>query len=111
MSFQYKRSYCGPVRGVIFDWAGTTVDYGCFAPTVVFIEIFKRFGVEISVAEARAPMGVAVIGGMMTSTLLTLLVIPCVYTVMDDMIAAVGRVFGLASPAGPHGAEKQTEVQ
>ena len=57
MSFQYKRSYCGPVRGVIFDWAGTTVDYGCFAPTVVFIEIFKRFGVEISVAEARAPMG------------------------------------------------------
>jgi HAE1 family hydrophobic/amphiphilic exporter-1 len=61
--------------------------------------------------ESRAPMGVAVIGGMMTSTLLTLLVIPCVYTVMDDMIAAVERVFGLASPAGPHGAEKQTEVQ
>ncbi len=57
MSFQYKRSYCGPVRGMIFDWAGTMVDYGCFAPTVVFIEIFKRFGVEISVAEARAPMG------------------------------------------------------
>lgn len=55
--FRYFRSYCGPVKGVVFDWAGTLVDYGCFAPTVVFIEIFKRFGVEISVAEARAPMG------------------------------------------------------
>lgn len=57
MSFKFTRSYCGPVKGVVFDWAGTLVDYGCFAPTVVFIEIFKRFGVEISVAEARAPMG------------------------------------------------------
>ena len=35
--------------------------------------------------EQRAPMGVAVIGGMLTSTFLTLLVIPCVYTVMDDV--------------------------
>lgn len=34
--------------------------------------------------EQRAPMAVAVIGGMMTSTFLTLLVIPCVYTLMDD---------------------------
>jgi HAE1 family hydrophobic/amphiphilic exporter-1 len=35
--------------------------------------------------EQRAPMGVTVIGGMLTSTFLTLLVIPCVYTVMDDL--------------------------
>ena len=34
--------------------------------------------------EQRAPMGAAVIGGMLTSTFLTLLVVPCVYTVMDD---------------------------
>ena len=33
MDFAYRRSYCGPLRAVIFDWAGTTVDYGCFAPT------------------------------------------------------------------------------
>lgn len=57
MTYHYKRFYCGPVRGVVFDWAGTIVDYGCFAPTEVFIEIFKRFGIHISTAEARAPMG------------------------------------------------------
>jgi HAE1 family hydrophobic/amphiphilic exporter-1 len=41
--------------------------------------------------EQRAPMGVTVIGGMLTSTFLTLLVIPCVYTVMDDLGAWVVR--------------------
>jgi HAE1 family hydrophobic/amphiphilic exporter-1 len=35
--------------------------------------------------EQRAPMGVTVIGGMLTATFLTLLVIPCVYTVLDDL--------------------------
>jgi HAE1 family hydrophobic/amphiphilic exporter-1 len=34
--------------------------------------------------EQRAPMAVAVIGGMFTSTFLTLLVVPCVYTLMED---------------------------
>jgi phosphonoacetaldehyde hydrolase len=33
------------------------MDYGCYAPAVVFIEVFKRKGVPISVEEARAPMG------------------------------------------------------
>ncbi len=27
--------------GIIFDWAGTTVDYGCFAPVKAFIEAFE----------------------------------------------------------------------
>jgi HAE1 family hydrophobic/amphiphilic exporter-1 len=35
-------------------------------------------------AELRAPMARAVIGGLITSTLLTLLVVPVVYTVLDD---------------------------
>ena len=35
--------------------------------------------------EQRAPMGATVIGGMLTATFLTLLVIPCVYSVMDDL--------------------------
>lgn len=26
------RAYAGPVRGVILDWAGTAVDYGCMGP-------------------------------------------------------------------------------
>ena len=34
-------------------------------------------------AALRAPMALAVIGGLITATLLTLVVIPCVYAVMD----------------------------
>jgi phosphonoacetaldehyde hydrolase len=57
MSFVYHRIYKGPVRLVIFDWAGTTLDYGCYAPAVVFVEVFKRRGVEITMEQARRPMG------------------------------------------------------
>jgi phosphonoacetaldehyde hydrolase len=42
---------------VILDWAGTTMDFGCIAPAVVFVEVFKRKGVPITMEEARAPMG------------------------------------------------------
>lgn len=42
---------------VIFDWAGTTVDYGCFAPVQAFMEAFKAFGVEPTMDETRKPMG------------------------------------------------------
>lgn len=45
------------IKGVIFDWAGTIVDHGCFGPVVAFQEVFERAGVPISIAEARAPMG------------------------------------------------------
>lgn len=45
------------VEAVIFDWAGTTVDYGCFAPVQAFVETFKAAGVEPTMAETRAPMG------------------------------------------------------
>jgi hydrophobe/amphiphile efflux-1 (HAE1) family protein len=36
-------------------------------------------------AESRAPLGIALIGGLITSTLLTLIVVPVVYTVIDDI--------------------------
>jgi len=42
---------------VILDWAGTTVDYGCYAPAVAFIKAFKKCGIDITMEEARAPMG------------------------------------------------------
>ena len=45
------------ISAVIFDWAGTTVDFGCFAPTVSIVETFDRHGVRVSLAEARGPMG------------------------------------------------------
>jgi multidrug efflux pump len=38
-------------------------------------------------AESRRPMGVAVVGGMLTSTFLTLLIIPVVYTLFSDLTA------------------------
>ncbi|KFI99125.1 phosphonoacetaldehyde hydrolase [Bifidobacterium stellenboschense] len=44
-------------EAVIFDWAGTTVDYGCFAPVKAFQEAFKEFGVEPTMEETRKPMG------------------------------------------------------
>jgi len=45
------------IEGVIWDWAGTAVDFGCFAPVNVFLDIFRRAGVEVTIEEARAPMG------------------------------------------------------
>lgn len=46
-----------PLKAVLLDWAGTTVDYGSRAPTEVFLEIFRRHDITITVAEAREPMG------------------------------------------------------
>lgn len=45
------------LTAVIFDWAGTMVDFGSRAPMGVFVETFRQFGVDISVEEARQPMG------------------------------------------------------
>lgn len=45
------------VRGVVLDWAGTTVDHGSRAPAFVFQEIFRSRGVNVTVAQAREPMG------------------------------------------------------
>ncbi|HLY64473.1 MAG TPA: efflux RND transporter permease subunit, partial [Chloroflexota bacterium] len=36
-------------------------------------------------AESRSPMAIVVLGGMLTSTLLTLVMVPCVYTYLDDI--------------------------
>jgi hydrophobic/amphiphilic exporter-1 (mainly G- bacteria), HAE1 family len=45
-------------------------------------------------SEQRAPMGQAVIGGTITSSILTLVVVPVVYTYADDLAAWAKRVFG-----------------
>src|SRR6202158_4493340 len=57
MTFSYRRSYRGPIEAVLLDWAGTTMDFGCMAPAVVFVEVYKRKKVPITLAEARAPRG------------------------------------------------------
>ncbi|QDV73921.1 phosphonoacetaldehyde hydrolase [Botrimarina mediterranea] len=45
------------LQAVVVDWAGTIVDHGSRAPVEAFREVFRRRGVEITVAEAREPMG------------------------------------------------------
>ena len=45
------------IEAVIFDWAGTTVDFGSTSPVSAFMEAFRRAGIEVSDEETRAPMG------------------------------------------------------
>jgi phosphonoacetaldehyde hydrolase len=47
------------LRAVIIDWAGSMVDFGSRAPVEAFRAAFREEGLEITVAEARAPMGQA----------------------------------------------------
>jgi multidrug efflux pump subunit AcrB len=49
-------------------------------------------------AESRRPMGVVVVGGMLTSTFLTLFVVPVVYTLFSDLAA---RFRGRSAPVVP----------
>ncbi len=46
------------IDAVIFDWAGTVVDFGCFAPTQIFVDAFKSaYDFDLTLEEARRPMG------------------------------------------------------
>lgn len=45
------------VQAVVFDWAGTTVDYGCMAPVEAFTRALAAHGVEVGEADVRRPMG------------------------------------------------------
>jgi phosphonoacetaldehyde hydrolase len=47
------------VKAVIFDWAGTTVDFGCLAPAIVFVEVFNNRGIDLTIEQARISMGLA----------------------------------------------------
>lgn len=46
-------------KAVVFDWAGTMVDFGSFAPMGVFVKAFETFGITATIDQARAPMGAA----------------------------------------------------
>ncbi|MFC6175628.1 phosphonoacetaldehyde hydrolase [Companilactobacillus huachuanensis] len=47
------------IEAVIFDWAGTTVDYGSLAPVIAFKKAFKDAGIELSDEDIRQDMGMA----------------------------------------------------
>ena len=53
----HSGGYRGGIKGVVLDWSGTTADAYVIAPAVVFVQVFRKHGVEISMAEARVPMG------------------------------------------------------
>ena len=56
-NYQFVRQYVGPLRACILDWSGTTADKYVLAPAVVFVDVFKKHNVPISMDEARGPMG------------------------------------------------------
>lgn len=45
------------IRLAVFDWAGTTVDYGCIAPLAVFEKIFENKNIHLTKEEILKPMG------------------------------------------------------
>ncbi|QEI06369.1 phosphonoacetaldehyde hydrolase [Pigmentiphaga aceris] len=47
------------LSAVVFDWAGTIMDFGSCAPMGAFVRLFEQFGIDISIEQARGPMGVA----------------------------------------------------
>ena len=55
--YNYHCTYRGKVKALVLDWSGTLADAYVIAPAVVFVEVFKNQGVEISMLEARGPMG------------------------------------------------------
>ena len=69
-----------------------------------FAMIFGMMPVALGLGEGsefRSPMGQAVIGGLITSTLLTLIVVPVVYTILDDfsfggLVRVFAKVFSFA---------------
>ncbi|RZL57979.1 MAG: phosphonoacetaldehyde hydrolase [Variovorax sp.] len=47
------------LSAVVFDWAGTILDFGSCAPMGAFVRLFEKFGVALTIDEARGPMGMA----------------------------------------------------
>ena len=45
------------LQALVFDWAGTTVDFGCMAPARTLQQVFGRVGIQLSDAEVRRDMG------------------------------------------------------
>ncbi|VWX62934.1 Phosphonoacetaldehyde hydrolase [Burkholderiales bacterium 8X] len=47
------------LSAVVFDWAGTLLDFGSCAPMGAFVRLFEQFGIDVSIEQARGPMGMA----------------------------------------------------
>ena len=60
--------------------------------SMIFAMLPLAFGVGPG-AEFRAPMAQAVLGGLTSSTILTLIVVPVVYTILDDFVLFIKKRF------------------
>lgn len=47
------------LTAVVFDWAGTILDFGSCAPMGAFVRLFEKYGITLTIEEARGPMGMA----------------------------------------------------
>jgi phosphonoacetaldehyde hydrolase len=47
------------LTAVVFDWAGTILDFGSCAPMGAFVRLFEKFDINLTIEEARGPMGMA----------------------------------------------------
>ncbi len=45
------------IECIVMDWAGSAVDYGCFAPVAAFIGSMAEIGIHLTADDARKPMG------------------------------------------------------
>lgn len=59
----------------------------------------------------RAPMAIVVIGGLITSTFLSLLVIPVLYEVVDELVERFKRKLGFGGGATQRGAVMDDTIQ
>lgn len=62
-------------------------------------------------SEARAPMAISVVGGLVTSTLLTLVIVPVVFTYIDDLQSWLLRLFLRRTTLGHPEAEKPQSLE
>ncbi|MBL0197048.1 MAG: efflux RND transporter permease subunit [Myxococcales bacterium] len=61
-------------------------------------------------SEFRSPMAIAVIGGVISSTILSLVVVPVVYLTIENTKGHLARIFGIKpSPARPSEAPSPAE--
>jgi phosphonoacetaldehyde hydrolase len=58
-TFRFHRRYYGRLKGIVLDWAGTTIDFGSRAPVLAVVETFRKADVPVTMQEARGPMGMA----------------------------------------------------
>lgn len=47
------------LTAVVFDWAGTILDFGSCAPMGAFVRLFEKYGIQVTIEQARGPMGMA----------------------------------------------------